>query len=158
MRKTHAQRLLAPWRLRGHLVVHVQHDSATAGSPLAPGSAGHNRQAGFEPRDDEWHVTKQINSAFIGTALDERLRAAGVSDLVVAGLTTDHCVSTSVRMAGNLGYRVRLAGDATAMFDRRAPDGQTITADVRQAAHLASPHDEFCTVCPTTALLAQESA
>ncbi|KAL2816314.1 Isochorismatase-like protein [Aspergillus granulosus] len=46
---------------------------------------------------------KTVNSAFIGTELESYLRENGIRQLVVAGITTDHCVSTSVRMGANLG-------------------------------------------------------
>lgn len=48
-------------------------------------------------------VKKGVNSAFSGTELEGLLKGKGVRTLVVAGLTTDHCVSTTVRMAGSLG-------------------------------------------------------
>ena len=48
-------------------------------------------------------MTKGVNSAFIGTQLEEILKESEVRTLVIAGLTTDHCVSTTTRMAANLG-------------------------------------------------------
>jgi len=73
--------------------------------------------------------------------------------LVIAGITTDHCVSTTVRMAGNLGYRTWVAADACATFDRRDHTGRILAAeDVRQAA-IASLHGEFATVAETDALI-----
>lgn len=51
-------------------------------------------------------ITKSVNSAFIGTDLEEMIRrhfGKQGGKVYLAGLTTDHCVSTTTRMAGNLG-------------------------------------------------------
>ncbi|KAL2836783.1 Isochorismatase-like protein [Aspergillus pseudoustus] len=94
---------------RGEIqIVHVYHSSTTPGSPLHP-SADDGR--GIQPLDivkpaadgSEPVLWKTVNSAFIGTELESYLRGNGIRQLVVAGITTDHCVSTSVRMAANLG-------------------------------------------------------
>ncbi|MGN8200136.1 cysteine hydrolase family protein [Salinisphaera sp. RV14] len=145
--------LLAFWRTTGATVVHIQHSSTEAGSALAPNRPGHAFKAGFDPAPGELWLTRRVNSAFIGTDLEAELERLGSRSLVVAGLTTDHCVSTTVRMAGNLGFEVVLAGDASATFERRAADPTRIDADTVQRVHLASLDGEFCRVRSTAAIL-----
>lgn len=115
-------------------------------------------QRGFdEPR---WgrrnNAAAEANSAFIGTTLDADLRARGIIKLVMAGLTTDHCVSTTARMAGNLGYRTWVAADACATFDRSDHTGRILPAEDIHRAALASLHGEFATVAVTDALVRAE--
>ncbi|BDP42689.1 cysteine hydrolase [Deinococcus aetherius] len=152
--EANATRLLAAWRAQGWPVFHVQHLSRGPESPLRPGQDGAEFQPGFEPRPGEGHVTKHVNSAFIGTDLEGQLRGQGIGRLVIAGLTTDHCVSTTTRMAGNLGFDVTLLGDATATFDRTFGNLH-LTADELHRAHLASLHGEFATVRTTSEVLAE---
>jgi nicotinamidase-related amidase len=146
-------RLLTAWRDAGLPVIHIQHNSVLPGSPLAPGRPGCDFKPEAEPLPGETRFTKTVNSAFIGTGLEDHLRGAGLEELVVAGLTTDHCVSTSVRMAANLGFTVALVGDATATFDRSDLEGTVIPADEIHRVHLASLHDEFCSVLTTEMVL-----
>ena len=109
-------RLLAAWRASGRPLIHVRHDSVQPGSPFRPGQPGNPLRPGFEPRAGEPLVSKSVNAAFIGTDLDLRLRRLGVQQVVLFGMTTDMCVSTSARVAANLGYRTVVVGDATACF------------------------------------------
>jgi len=146
-------RLLDAWRDAGLPLIHVRHDSIQPGSPLTPGLPGNALRAGFEPQGDEPLVTKSVNAAFIGTDLDLRLRRLGVEQVVLFGLTTDMCVSTTARVAANLGYRTIVVGDATACFDLVDADGRAITAAELHRAHLATLHAEFATVVTTTAVI-----
>ncbi|HSR64497.1 MAG TPA: cysteine hydrolase family protein [Xanthomonadaceae bacterium] len=147
-------RLLAAWRAAGLPLIHVRHDSVQAGSPFRPGAPGNALRPGFEPRGDEPLVSKSVNAAFIGTDLDLRLRRLGVERVVLFGLTTDMCVSTSARVAANLGYTTQVVGDATAAFDLIDADGQVVGGRELQRAHLATLHAEFAEVVATDAVVA----
>ena len=138
--------LLAAWRATGRPVIHVQHMSLEPNSPLREGLPGNAIKDEAQPIDGEPLFRKNVNSAFIGTDLEEHLRANGIDSLVMVGLTTDHCISSTARMAGNLGFNVTVVEDATATHERRAADGAHYSADVMHGAALASLHGEFATV------------
>ena len=146
-------RLLAFWRQNSWPVIHVRHCSLSPGSPLAEGQPGNAYKPESEPMDGEPDFKKSVNSAFIGTDLESYLRAHDAQALVMAGLTTDHCVSTSVRMAANMGFDVTMISDATATFDRTGPDGTYYPAELMHAINLASLNGEFCKVVSTGTLL-----
>jgi nicotinamidase-related amidase len=138
--------LLSAWRTIRWPVVHAQHVSTEPGSALGPGQPGVEIKPEAAPREGERLFQKSVNSAFIGTDLEEHLRSEGIESLVVVGLTTNHCVSTTARMAGNLGFRTLVVEDATATFDRRGPDGIQYPAELVHAVALASLHGEFATI------------
>ena len=147
-------RLLSAWRADGRPVFHVKHNSRNPRSPLHPGNAGNAIKPGVAPLPGEAVFEKEVNSSFIGTDLEARLRQAGVTDLVIVGLTTPHCVSTTTRMAANLGFQVRLVADATAAFDWKAHDGRLISAEEMHYHALAPLQGEFAEVVTTQAVLA----
>jgi nicotinamidase-related amidase len=148
-----AGEILTAWRKRGLPVFHVKHNSTNPKSKLAPGQPGNEIQEVVKPLPSEPVISKNVNSAFIGTDLKERLDKQQIKSLVMVGLTTDHCVSTSVRMAGNLGYNVQVISDATATFDKVLPSGEKLNAELIHQANLASLHNEFATVITTQELL-----
>jgi len=111
-----------------------------------PGTPGHAFKPQALPLEGETIVPKDVNSAFIGTDLETRLRAAGIATVVLCGLTTDHCVSTTARMAGNLGFHTFLVEDACATHERMGPDGEYFSAAQMHATALASLHGEFACV------------
>ena len=145
--------LLSAWRKKRLPIIHIQHCSVEPDSPLRPNQPGNEFKEGFLPIAGEEHFTKTVHSAFIGTELEQHLRNQGITNLVMVGLTTDHCVSTSARMACNLGFSVTLVSDATATFDRTGHDGVEYSADDIHKVHLASLNQEFCRVRQTDRVL-----
>jgi nicotinamidase-related amidase len=139
--------LLAAWREAGAPVIHVRHRSTEA--------EGLFRDGGFEfkpeaaPKEGEAVIEKTVNNAFVGTDLERRLRTAGAHTVVVAGLTTDHCCSTTARMASDLGFDVWFLADATATHSREVPDGRRFDADTMHESALASLSGEFAEVVET---------
>ena len=119
--ETNAASLLSAWRETARPIFHVRHCSTSPESPLRPGQPGNETKPEVRPAGQEPVIEKQVNSAFIGTDLETRLRKAGIDTLVIAGLTTAHCVSTTTRMAGNLGFNVFLAADACATHASARP-------------------------------------
>ena len=99
-------------------------------------------------------IVKRVNSAFIGTDLESRLRAAGIRTVVICGATTNHCVETTTRMAGNLGFDARLVRDATWTFDRVGPDGDKHSAEDIHAMTLANLNGEFARIVSSLATTA----
>lgn len=144
---------LVAFRGAGLPVIHVRHDSREADSPLRNGCRGFAFIAEATPAPGEEIFTKSAHGAFVGTSLEARLRRWGLSAPVFAGLTADHCVSTSVRMASDLGFSPVLAEDATATFPRRAPDSRWLMANEVHEAALASLDGEFARVVPTAYLI-----
>ena len=149
------EKLLGTWRTEGWPVIHVHHHSQNEASPLNPNNPGCEVKPAFKPLGDEPVFQKRVNSGFIGTNLEQVLRSKDITHLVIVGLTTDHCVSTTTRMAANFGFNVQFVSDATATFDRVGPNGQHYTADQMHDLALASLHNEFATVLDTDQLLSQ---
>lgn len=148
-----AMELLRLWRERELPVYHAIHDSLDPDSPLRKEKPSGAMIKELEARPSEPLYYKRVNSAFIGTSLEADLKAADIHQLVICGLTTNHCVSTTTRMAGNLGFDVILAGDACATFDRVGEDGTHYLADMVHAISLANIHNEFCRVKSTADIL-----
>ena len=146
MAERNMARLLERWRRLGRPIFHVQHMSTEPHSPLRPELPGNAIKSIVAPAGNEPVIQKRVNSAFIGTDLEERLRKAGINSLVIVGLTTDHCVSSSVRMAGDLGFKAVVIADATAAHEHHSYDGQHYSAETVHRLALANLYGEFATV------------
>ncbi|SNY93879.1 Nicotinamidase-related amidase [Cohaesibacter sp. ES.047] len=146
-------RVIHAWRVAGLEVIHVRHSSSDPNSKLHQDNAGFQFHPLATPLEGETIVTKSVNSSFIGTDLKDILDGKGCNTLVILGLTTDHCVSTTTRMAGNYGYETYLVSDATACFDRVGLDGERLSSDLIHKTALASLNGEFATVLPSSRLL-----
>ncbi len=151
-------RLLTAWRQSGRPIRHVVHDSLEPNSLLRAGSPGNAIQGAAAPQAAEPVYHKHVNSAFIGTDLERDLRQKGIDTLVIVGLTTNHCVSTSARMAGNLGFTTFVVSDATAAYARPALDGTPRSAEAVHSAALSDLHQEFATVVDAAEILRRAGA
>jgi len=145
--------LLAHWRKQGWPLFHIRHDSIMPGSPLAAGHPGNEHKDEVKPMPGEPLVTKHVNSAFIGTDLKDQLDRSGARTVVIVGLITQHCVSTTARMAANYGYNTIVISDATAAFRTVGPGGKVYAPQTVHELSLATLHDEFATILSTHELL-----
>jgi nicotinamidase-related amidase len=147
-----AQKLLEAARAAGTPIFHIRHD-AGPGSPydvLAPIGQISDEVA---PRDGEPVITKYYPSSFHQTNLEQRLRDAGVSKLVIAGFMTHVCINSTTRAAFNLGFAPTVVAAATATRNLPGVDGKIVPADSLQAASLAALSDIFAVVVPETKAL-----
>jgi nicotinamidase-related amidase len=138
--------LLAAFRKAGLPVVHVQHLATRAGATFfLPGTTGAELHPGVAPLPGETVVTKHFPNSFRETPLRSDLLGLEVTELVVAGMMTHMCIDTTVRAAFDLGFSVRLAGDACATRDL-VQGGVRVPAAQVQAAFLAAMDGTFAKV------------
>jgi len=144
-----AGELLRLWRKHQLPIFHIKHCSSNPDSLLNEANEGNEFKDLVKPINSEPIIKKSVNSAFIGTDLKEQLDNLKITKLVIVGLTTDHCISTTTRMAGNLGFDTFLVSDATATFNKKGPEGQNFPAELIHAISLASLNNEFATIITT---------
>ena len=135
------------------LVIHVQHTSDNPSSVFHPNNDGFNIKEMVSPVEDEIRIIKKVNSSFIGTDLEKILKMNEISTVVITGLTTPHCVSTTTRMSGNLGFDTYLISDATATFGLKDQNNKYIDSKTIHNISLATLHDEFATILSTEQLI-----
>lgn len=148
------ERLLQAWRANGRPIIHVQHDSTVANSPFRPGEPGNEVKPEAQYLPGEPVIRKCVSSAFIGTDLEQRLRAAQQKTLVIVGMMAEYCVNTTARMAENLGFRVLVVADATAAWEHRNFDGSHLSANEVYRVVMATLHNEFAQIVTTDEVLA----
>jgi nicotinamidase-related amidase len=134
-------------------IIHVRHASVSSTGMFHPSKEGHQFKPEGQPHPAEPIVTKNVNAAFIGTDLERRLRDLKADPVFFLGLMTDHCVSTTARMAGNLGINTVVIGDACATFPRVGTGRKTFDAQLVHDVELASLKDEFAAITTTDAFV-----
>ncbi|MGE0416490.1 MAG: cysteine hydrolase family protein [Acetobacteraceae bacterium] len=133
-------RLLEAWRLAGGLVIHTREghrpdlmdlppakhrrgrgsvrigDAGPMGRILVRGEPGHDIISELYPRTGEPVIDKPGKGAFFATDLHAILVSRGIAQLVVTGVTTEVCVSTTVREANDRGYDCLVVADCCASY------------------------------------------
>jgi biuret amidohydrolase len=134
------QALLATWRAAGGCVVHTREghvpdlsdcppakrdrgqpalrigDAGPMGRLLVHGEPGHAIVPELAPQPGEVVIDKPGKGAFYATPLQAELQARGITHLLVAGVTTEVCVQTTMREANDRGYDCLLLEDCTESY------------------------------------------
>ena len=148
--------LLTEWRKRNWTVIYSQHLSLEPQSPFHyKNPEGTEFKDSTKPLSGEVIMQKNVNSAFIGTQLETYLKTNQIKTVVITGLSTQHCVSTTTRMSGNLGFTTFLGSDATAAYEVTDHNGTYYTPEDIHQTELATLHKEFATIVKTSDILNQ---
>ncbi len=142
-----AATLLERARSAGIPVIHIQHSDGPGSLYDIDGESGAIVEQ-VAPREGEPVVIKQYPNSFVQTDLEERLKAIGASNLVLAGFMTHMCVNSTARGAFNLGYAPTVVAAATATRALPGVTGETVPAAAIQSASLAGMADLFAVVVP----------
>jgi nicotinamidase-related amidase len=148
-------KLLAAWREAKSPIVHLRHASREPNSTYRPNQPGFDFKPEAMPLPSETVITKHFHSAFIGTHLEEQLRAKGYNTLIITGVITNNSVESTVRMAGNLEFETYVVSDATFTFDKIDLDGKLHPAEDVHALSLANMSGEYATVMDTATVLSR---
>ncbi|KYG29466.1 cysteine hydrolase family protein [Alkalihalobacillus trypoxylicola] len=146
-------RILKRWREKNQMIIYIKHQSDSPTSLFSPNHDGFRIKKIVEPKKGDVVITKKVNSSFIGTELESFLHQNKIHSLVVTGLTTPHCVSTTVRMSSNLGFKTYLIEDATAAFGMTDHQNVYYDAETIHGLSIATLHQEFATILSTQSLL-----
>ena len=148
-----AARLLERARSAGIPIFHIQHDDGP-GSPYDVTARIGRISDEVAPKAGEPVITKHFPNSFIQTDLEQHLRGAGVSNVILAGFMTHMCVNSTARGAFNLGFQPTVVAAATATRDLPGGDGDVVSAAALQAASLAALRDLFAVIVRTSSQLA----
>ncbi|MCP3974120.1 MAG: cysteine hydrolase [bacterium] len=136
------QRLVAASRAAGVRVIHTREgyapdlsdvnqakadrssvgESGLLGRFLIRGEPGHDFAAGFQPVPGEAVIDKPGFGAFFASDLESLLKKAGVTHLILCGITTQCCVHSTLREAVDRGFYCLTVADACAAFDPEVHD------------------------------------
>tara|TARA_Y200000002_G_scaffold363787_1_gene352184 strand:+ start:1171 stop:1740 length:570 start_codon:yes stop_codon:yes gene_type:complete len=146
-------KILKLWREKKFPIIHVRHSSTNINSKLHESNPGFEFNDYVKPKTNEIILKKNVNSAFIGTDLKSILDRSNTKVVIIVGMTTNHCISTTVRMSGNFGYETFLISDSTACYTAKGIDGELIDCEVIYQTSIANLKDEFATIINSEELI-----
>jgi len=152
-----AARILAAFRAKGDLVVHVRHDSGADATFFATGTKGAEIHDKVKNQGSEPVVTKKQINAFLGTDLKAILDKGGTTDVVVVGAMSHMCVDAATRAASDHGYKVTVIHDACATHDQEF-NGVKVPAAQAHAAFMAGLAFGYANVVSADAFLSGAKA
>jgi allophanate hydrolase len=91
-------------------------DVGPMGRLLTRGEYGHDIVDELQPVAGEYVVDKPGKGSFFSTTLHEHLVDRGITHLIVAGVTVECCVTTTVREANDRGFDACILSDCTDGF------------------------------------------
>jgi nicotinamidase-related amidase len=148
-----AARLLGCFRKASWPVYHIQHISSQPNAIFfLPGTPGADIHPSVAPLTNETVITKHYPNSFRETDLLERLKAAGIDQLLICGMMTSMCVDATVRAAFDLGFTCTIAKDACATRDLML-DGETVPARQVQIAFLSPLSAVYAKIRTTDAIM-----
>jgi nicotinamidase-related amidase len=105
-------------------------DPGKYGRILIRGEYGHDIVDELAPIDGELVIDKPGKGAFYATELQDVLVGAGITQLLVTGVTTEVCVHTTTREANDRGYECLVVSDCVGSY---FPDFQRIGLEMIKA-------------------------
>ncbi|QHQ61695.1 isochorismatase family protein [Anaerocolumna sedimenticola] len=111
------EQLISSCRDKEIEVIYVQHNGEEEEN-LAPGTEGWQIYDKIKPTGTERVFNKDYNSAFKGTGLQDYLDTKEYATLIIAGMQTEYCIDTSIKVAFENGFDLIIAEDAISTFDQ----------------------------------------
>ncbi len=147
-----AGKLLARARQGGAAVFHIAHRGRPGGLFDRTTERGAIVTA-LAPLAGEPVIEKELPNAFAGTDLQAHLAATGRKNIILAGLMTHMCVSSTARAALDLGFRTTIDADSCATRDLPDGRGGTISAATIHEVALVELSDRFAIIAHGTGAL-----
>jgi nicotinamidase-related amidase len=140
-----AAKLLERARAGGASVFHIAHKGRPGGLFDRTAERGATVTA-LAPLAGEPVIEKELPNAFAGTDLQARLAATGRKNIILAGMMTHMCISSTARAALDLGFRATIDADSCATRDLPDGRGGTIAAATIHEVALAELSDRFAII------------
>lgn len=150
-----AAQVIAVFRERGDLVVHIRHEFTSADAPFfRPGSEGAHIHPSVINQGDEPVVLKHYINSFRETELKAVLDRHAIDAVVIVGNMSHMCVDGITRAAVDFGYDTTVLHDACATLDLQF-NGVTVPAEHVHAAFMAALSFGYAPVISTAEYLAK---